>query len=407
MARQYESTHPWLTFKLPELTTEWRTWQRFGEASSKSEHLAGVAINPRVAHSLAAIYLAKGAHASTAIEGNSLTESQVLALVEGGAGVVPPSLDYQETEVRNLLNVLREIDDAIVRGQRLPLNAQRICQLNLAILDGTDIGNDVVPGEVRAHSVTVGAGRYRGAPAEDCQYLLEALCHWLNGPDFNSDDPELRFALILTKAVMAHVYLAWIHPFGDGNGRTARAVESQILSQSGRVPQPATNLLSDHYNKTRDRYYQHLDSASRNSPSDTRPLLAYAVQGFVDGLGEQIAMIAREQIKVAWINYVYSTMDSEPNTATAHRRRKLVLALRPHKPTPTSAVRTLSGPMAIMFEGKGERSVIRDLRALERLGLVTHHGHSGWTSNQSAIEAFKPPVFSDGASEPRRSGRAT
>jgi Fic family protein len=41
------------------------------------------------------------------------------------------------------------------------------------------------------------------------------------------------------------------HPFGDGNGRVARLIEVQILSESGVIPDVATGLLSDHYSKTR------------------------------------------------------------------------------------------------------------------------------------------------------------
>ncbi len=68
----------------------------------------------------------------------------------------------------------------------------------------------------------------------------------------------MRFAVTVAKAVLAHLYIAWIHPFADGNGRTARLVEFQILAQSGLIPLPAANLLRDHYNKTRDRYYAEL-----------------------------------------------------------------------------------------------------------------------------------------------------
>jgi Fic family protein len=81
-------------------------------------------------------------------------------------------------------------------------------------------------------------GNYRAAPAEDCKYLLDRLVDWLNGPTFVHADPEIQFALILAKAVYAHLYLAWIHPFGDGNGRTARLLEFVILASSGLVPFP-------------------------------------------------------------------------------------------------------------------------------------------------------------------------
>src|SRR6266545_5306177 len=45
-----------------------------------------------------------------------------------------------------------------------------------------ELEDHVVPGEIRHRSVVV--GNYRGAPAQDCEYLIERLCDWLNGPDF-------------------------------------------------------------------------------------------------------------------------------------------------------------------------------------------------------------------------------
>ena len=45
------------------------------------------------------------------------------------------------------------------------------------------------------------------------------------------------------RAVLAHVYIAWIHPFGDSNGRTARLVEFGILTAAG-VPAISTPTCS-------------------------------------------------------------------------------------------------------------------------------------------------------------------
>src|SRR4030065_2907005 len=93
-------------------------------------------------------------------------------------------------------------------------------------------------------------------------------------------------AYVIIKAVIAHLYFEWIHPFGDGNGRTGRLVEFQILVSSG-VPPPAAPLLSNHYNLTRSAYYRELNLASR-SGGDVIPFVCYAAEGFVDGLREQI-----------------------------------------------------------------------------------------------------------------------
>lgn len=52
-----------------------------------------------------------------------------------------------------------------------------------------------------------------------------------------------RVAFGIIRAILAHLYLAWIHPFGDGNGRTARSMELHLLMDSG-VPSAAAQLLN-------------------------------------------------------------------------------------------------------------------------------------------------------------------
>jgi len=73
--------------------------------------------------------------------------------------------------------------------------------------------------------------------------LLERLCVWLESADF-TPQPGLELVYAILKAIVAHVYLAWIHPFGDGSGRTARLMEFQILMVAG-VPRgiPVLRLL--------------------------------------------------------------------------------------------------------------------------------------------------------------------
>ncbi len=109
----------------------------------------------------------------------------------------------------------------------------------------------------------------------------------VEGPTVESDDPEMWFAQTMVKAILSHLYLAWIHPSGDGNGRTAPLVEFVILAQCGMVPMPAGHLFSNHYSLTRDRYYRELTTASK-SRGKFSGFLGYAVQGFVDGIREAI-----------------------------------------------------------------------------------------------------------------------
>jgi Fic family protein len=100
-------------------------------------------------------------------------------------------------------------------------------------------------------------------------------------------------------ATLAHLYIAWIHPFGDGNGRTARALEAAILAHTQLAPWVSCALLSDHYNRTRTRYYQRLAQASR-SEQDVTQFLVYAAEGFVDLLRAQITDVQGLQRHTAW-----------------------------------------------------------------------------------------------------------
>ena len=385
--RSYLESHPWITFKATEFNDLGpATWMLLGEARSKCEHLAGVPLRPDVARRLYDVALVKGAQATTAIEGNTLTEEQVAGILDGTFSA-PPSRAYQEREVRNVLDALQEIADQVMGGDSPAITSDLICEFNRRLLDGTEHELDAVPGKVRDHEVAVAT--YRGAPAEDCEYLLESLAVWLESDVFRSDDPEIGFALAVAGAVYAHLYIAWLHPFGDGNGRTARLLEFLILARSGMAPLPAAHLLSNHYNLTRDQYYRELARASRSSK--TVGFVTYAIQGLVDGLREQIRQIRELQIEVAWINFVHELMSLYPSSPTRDRQRALVLAMPSDTPKPKNELPMLTPELAAMYATKGPRTLSRDLNRLSDAGLIRRH-RKGWMTNQFMIRAFLSPV---------------
>ena len=232
--------------------------------------------------------MSKGAHATTAIEGNTLTEEEVSRMLDGRLDL-PPSRRYLEQEVRNVLDAFRSIDESIRTSGDLTLTPEIVGGYNELVLRDIGRGSEIRPGRIRTSEIVV--GRYRGPRAKDCDHLLERLCDWLLCSDFEMDeDDPLAFARALTRALLAHLYIAWIHPFGDGNGRTARLVEYHLLAGSGLVPNPTVHLLSNYYNQTRSRYYRVLDRSSRTRPWSPVEFIAYASGGFVDGLEEQICL---------------------------------------------------------------------------------------------------------------------
>src|SRR5436305_1872818 len=81
--RQYERSHPWLTFSADLRSASPELWLMLGECQSKCEHLAKYPLRPEVADEIHRMYLAKGVLATTAIEGNTLTEEEVRQIIEG------------------------------------------------------------------------------------------------------------------------------------------------------------------------------------------------------------------------------------------------------------------------------------------------------------------------------------
>ena len=386
--RSYQESHPWITFKATDINDLGaKTWMLLGEARSKCEHLGGTPLRPSVARRLRRIALVRGAQATTAIEGNTLTEEQVEGILDGTFRA-PPSREYQQREVLNVLGALGSISKLVLAPDAsTDISAELICDFNGQLLEGTEHEPHVVPGEVRSYPVVVSS--YRGAPAEDCEYLLRRLADWLESDTFESDDPEIGFALTVARAVYAHLYISWIHPFGDGNGRTARLLEFLILARSGAVPLLAANLLSNHYNLTRDRYYRELAKSSRTG--DTASFLAYATQGLVDGIRDQIQSVRKQQLEVTWASFVNNILSNYPSSPARDRQRALVLAMPLGAAVSRDQIPGLSPEVAKFYARTGPRTLSRDLNRLHDAQLLTRTSE-GWMANHAIVEAFRPNI---------------
>jgi Fic family protein len=145
---------------------------------------------------------------------------------------------------------------------------------------------------------------YRPPSFEQVEEYVQKLCEWL-AREFHYKQGQ-NFDEAVLEAIVSHVYIEWIHPFGDGNGRTGRLLEFYILMRAG-VPSIASHILSNHYNNTRTMYYRQLQHASETG--DLSAFIQYALEGFRDGLESTIAIIHKEQTELTWNNYVHDTTE--------------------------------------------------------------------------------------------------
>lgn len=434
--RAYQTSHRWITFSIKLHRASPRLWALLGQAVAFCEQVSGAVLPPRDARKLYRMYLVKGVKATTAIENNTLTEEQVGRVLDGTLEL-PPSQEYLGQEVRNILDVCEDIRDQILAGTAPRLTREWIADANRAVLGGMEdvLGEGVIPGEVPAFQVVV--GRYRGAPREDCDYLLDRLCRWLDEDDMPGPGPgaaegdasqaepsgasdngaaadvtaltdapvpagnvfqdarRRRMAEGILKATLAHLYIAWIHPYGDGNGRTARLVEFMLLARAG-VPFPSAHLMSNHFNLTRNRYYRELDRSSRVSGhgrdadrGDVFGFVEYAVRGFVDGLADQCRYIEHAQMELAWEDFVFQTFRQTKETPATRRRREIVLVLSSRQePVRKQDVPSLTSQLARMYAEKTPKTLTRDLNWLVAEDLI-ERGPEGYQARMEQMKAFR------------------
>lgn len=383
--RRYERSHPWISFRPGLGRATPQLWSLLGQAAARCEQVARAVLPPADAAEMHKLYLIKGARATTAIEGNTLSEEQVRRRLEGKLEL-PISREYLGREVDNILRACEGIFGQVAAGGRPRLTPDWVFEANRIVLAGLEehLAEGVIPGDVPTFSV--GVGRYSGAPREDCGFLLERLCEWL---EEDAGWPELEehlgsaVAVALLRAILAHLYIAWIHPFGDGNGRTARLTEFLILARAG-VPSPATHLLSNHYNLTRADYYRQLDRSSRanGGRGDALGFIIYSLRGFLDGLEEQCRYVEEVQSRLAWEHYVHWRFRLHRRSPAMNRRREVVLVLGRHaEPVRKREIPDSAPILARLYSTKTAKTLTRDLNWLVANELL-----------EKEADAYRAPV---------------
>jgi Fic family protein len=188
----------------------------------------------------------KTIQSSLQIEGNTLSEEQVTALIEN-KHVLGPKKDVQE--VINAIKVYEILDSFSYDSEKSFLNAHGSLMHGLI----TDAGKyrkqgvGIVKGSELAHVAP---------PYQNVPYLIKDLFRFIKRSD----------EITLIKSCVFHYELAFIHPFLDGNGRMARLWQTRILMEEYPVFEflPFESLISQSQNE-----YYHALSVSDKSGNST------------------------------------------------------------------------------------------------------------------------------------------
>lgn len=194
-------------------------------------------------------------HGSLAIEGNSLNESQITAILDGKRVIAPPR---EVQEVRNALVAYDRFCTWRPNVEADLLEAHRILMAGLI---------DDETGVYRRGGVGVMSGAqviHMAPPADRVPVLMGGLFRWLKGSDAHP---------LITSSIF-HYEFEFIHPFADGNGRMGRLWQSLILARWNPLfaDIPVESLVFAH----QAEYYQALQESTHQT--DSAPFIAFMLK---------------------------------------------------------------------------------------------------------------------------------
>jgi len=324
------------------------------EARILYETVKDLPILPELASALEQELIRRSIFGTAAIEGNPLTEEAVGLIISD-----TESINVKKRAEREIANLKTAYD--LIKGWQTAKDPFKVTEdiikeFHALITRKVDVEYNN-PGHYRNHIVKVGDRQHGGiyTPPKclpDIEKLMNEFSEWINGPEALNLYPPIRAAL-------SHYYIGLIHPFGDGNGRTARIIEAAILKLSGIKYVPI--MLSNFYYKNIDDYFWAFSNSIKNKENNITPFIKFALQGFVESLKEikeRIIYIIRKFTLRDYYDFL-----KKKKHITLRQHDLLVMLLDYNKPF---NIKDLFGeaPFEILYRNVGERTARRDLKKL-------------------------------------------
>ncbi|HMO50805.1 MAG TPA: Fic family protein [Kiritimatiellia bacterium] len=277
--------------------------QRIATATERKTWIAHAIIQVPWLNRLQRESAARLAHASTAIEGNPLSLSDVQTLASGER--TADRAGKEEKEALNYLSALRWIRNQPAMGK---IRESDILELHRRLTAETLSPEAVGVYKVKANRIVDAKGRtvYTPPPPSRAGPQTRALIDWIHSPEAYALHP------VITSAI-AHHRLVSIHPFADGNGRIARALATWLLYSRG-FDTEHIFALDDFFEADRQRYYDTLQQAR-----DLDDVLTYWIEYVAEGI---CATLTATQGRIETLQREYRGI-----TLTLTKRQEEVLRL--------------------------------------------------------------------------------
>lgn len=305
--------------------------------------------------------LERSVHHGTHLEGNPLSLEEAQDVLDGRE-IIARDRDVQEViNYRNVLKFIDAIATQIGPGKAYTLTIETILEIHRLAVERT-VHSDYV-GKFRARQVVVknsktGQVSYTPPPAAEVPFLLEDLINWINSDEAKEIHPVIKAGII-------HYELARVHPFVEGNGRSARASATLLMFLDGYDIRRLFSL-EEYFDANPMDYYLTLQAVSNQLVLDTQerdltPWLEY----FVTGVAIEFNRV-KERVKR--ISVDAQVKDKLGEQVGLNERQMLIMEyLHRHKSMQNKDFRKV-------FPDHSDDTVLRELRFLRQKGLIKKTG---------------------------------
>lgn len=222
---------------------------------------------------------------SNAIEGNSLTLKETFLVINEGITVKgKPLKDHLEAKDHHV--ALEYLYDLIDKNKKHTLSEILIRNLHQIIIQEID---REWAGKYRNANVIIGGAKHTPPDALLVSQKMRELIRWLN-----SQKKEMS---VIELSALLHHKLVYIHPFFDGNGRTARLAMNLLLMQSG---YPLVIILKN----DRKKYYDVLDKADSGKYEPLVRFIAQSIERSLDIYLKTLTPATQKQEKFLTLNEI-------------------------------------------------------------------------------------------------------
>lgn len=225
-------------------------------------------------------------HYSTQIEGNRLTQAQVEHVL---AGAHFPGRERDEAEVRNYYKALEYVESLAAKDA--PTDEDTVQRIHGLVMTGKPTLDPYRDGQNVIRESASGAIVYLPPEAPDVPVLMADLFAWITA---QLERRELPAPIV---AAITHYQYATVHPYYDGNGRTARLLATLVLHRAG-YGLKGIYSLDQHYARDLAAYYKALTvGPSHNyylgrAEADITTFIDFFCRSMADALGSVRARAA-------------------------------------------------------------------------------------------------------------------